>query len=106
MACQEPLGVESGNVTSEQFTASSVDGNFEAANAILNYEEAWVPATNDPYQWLQIDLHRQILVSGVVIQGTPDIERWVTRYHVEYALDGVWWENVTYENTSVEVCYL
>ena len=103
MACQEPLGIESGIVTSDQLTASSVYGSFDAANAILNHEGAWVPTTSDPYQWLQIDLHRQIWVSGIVIQGRPDVEEWVTRYHVEYTLDGVSWENVTDESTSAEV---
>ena len=104
MACHEPLGIEAGNVTGYQLTASSFYASFEADNAILNHEGAWVPATNDQHQWLQIDLYRQIFVSGVVIQGRSDIEEWVTRYHVEYALDGVFWEQVKDENTSTEVC--
>ena len=106
MACQEPLGIEFGNVTGEQLTASSFYGRFQAANAILNQEGAWVPAKNDQHQWLQINLHRQILVSGIVIQGRYDVERWVTRYQVEYALDGVSWENVTDESLLAEVCNL
>ena len=105
MECQEPLGIESGNVTAYQVTASSSHARFEAADAILNQEGAWVPATNDHNQWLQIDFHRQILVSGVVIQGRPDVYKWVTRYKVEYALDGVSWENVTDESNTAEVCY-
>ena len=106
MVCREPLGVESGNVTSDQFTASSFDGNHVPANAILNQEGAWIPAINDQNQWLQIDLHRQILVSGVVIQGRSDVENFVTRYQVEYALDGVSWETVTDESALDEVCNL
>ena len=98
VACQDPF-----NVTSEQFTASSVKGNFIAANAILNQQGAWVPAKNDQHQWLQVDLHRQVLVSGVVIQGRPDVKEWVTRYRVKYALDGVLWKLVKDESTSTEV---
>ena len=79
---------------------------FDAANAVLNQEGAWVPETNDQNQWLQIDLHRQLLVSGVVIQGRPDTKKWVTRYRVKYALDRVSWEFVKDENTSLEVCNL
>ena len=105
MACQEPLGIEFGNVTSDQLTASSFNGSFQAANAILNQEGAWVPATNDQHQWFQIDLYRQILVSGVVIQGRSYVKRWVTRYWVKYALDGVSWEDVT-DNSTSEVCNL
>ena len=104
VACQEPLGIESGNVTSDQLTASSLNGSFEAANAILNQEGAWVPATNDQDQWLQIDLYRQLLVSGVVMQGRPDVDEWVTTYRVEYAVDGVSWEFVKDGNTTIEVC--
>ena len=104
MACQAALGIEAGNVTSNQLIASSFYRSFEASNAILNQEGAWVPETNDQDQWLQIDLHRQSLVSGVVIQGRRDIEAWVTKYEVEYALDGVSWELVKDESTSAEVC--
>ena len=105
MACQKPLGIESGNVTGDQLTASSFYGSFEADNAILNHEGAWVPATNDQDQWLQIDLHRQMVVSGVVMQGRTDIEEWVTRYLVKSALDGVSWEYVRDERSSA-VCNL
>ena len=91
-------------MTSDQLTASSFKRSFQAANATLNQEGAWVPATNDQNQWFQVDLHRQILVSGVVIQGRSDIKEWVTRYQVQYALDGVSWENVAEESTSPEVC--
>ena len=78
VACQKPLGIESGNVTSDQLTASSFQKKvFQAANATLNQEGAWVPATNDQNQWFQVDLHRQILVSGIVIQGRSDIKEWV-----------------------------
>ena len=101
MACQEPLGV-----TNDQFTASSLDTNLPAVKAVLNQEIAWVPTINGQDQWLQIDLYHQILVSGVVIQGRPDMEEWVTRYRVEYALDGVSWELVKDESTSTEVCNL
>ena len=103
MPCQEPLGIESGNVTGDQLTASTF-GSFDATNAILNQKRAWVPATNNQTQWLQIDLHRQLLVSGVVIQGRPDTKEWVTRYQVKYALDGISWEFVTDTNASAEVC--
>ena len=106
MACQEPLGIESGYVTGEQLTASSFNGSFKAADAILNQKGAWVPATYDQNQWLQIDLHRQILVSGIVMQGRSDVQKWVTRYRVKYALDGVSWEDVTDKSTSAEVCNL
>ena len=106
LACQEPLGIESGNVTSDQFTASSFNGSLIAAYAIFNQKGAWVPVTNDQHQWLQIDFHRQILITGVVIQGRPDIEEWVTRYYVEYALHGFSWKLVKDENTENEVCIL
>ena len=106
LACQEPLGIESGKVTSGQFTASSFNESFIAANAVLNQKGSWVPTKSGQDQWLQIDLYRQLLVSGVVIQGRPDIEGWVTRYKVEYALDGVSWKNVRDENTKTEVCDL
>ena len=106
MVCREPLGVECGNVTSDQFTASSSNGSFQAANAILNHNGAWAPALNDQNQWLQIDLYRQIFVSGVVIQGRSDYKSFVTRYQVKYTLDGASWEDVRDDSSSAEVCNL
>ena len=92
-------------MTGDQLTASSVYSSFDATNAILNNQEgAWVAATNDLAQWLQINLYRQLLVSGVVIQGRPDVNEWVTTYLVEYAIDGVSWEFVRDGNTTIEVC--
>ena len=93
-------------MTSKQFKASGFAGKFKAANPVLNQEGSWVPTKNDQDQWLQIDLHRQVSVSGVVLQGRPDIKEWITRYQVEYALDGNSWENVTDEYAKIEVCDL
>ncbi|XP_072025093.1 uncharacterized protein [Amphiura filiformis] len=103
MPCQDQMGIEVGNITDGQLTASSVSGSLDAANARLNMNDGWVAGVNDQEQWLQINLYRQLLVTGVVLQGRGDAEEWVTTYNVEYGIDGVTWDYVRDDNETVEL---
>ena len=103
--CTDPLGVEGGNITDIQLSASSTSGSYIAANARLNQPDGgWVAASNDQTQWLAINLYRQHQVTAVVLQGKEDLDQWVTTYHVEYSTDGVSWSYVKDEINTVEVC--
>ena len=102
--CTDPLGIEEGNITDTQFSASSTSESYIAANARLNLPNGgWVAALNDQTQWLAIDLYRQHQVTGVVLQGKEDLDQWVTTYHVDYSTDGVTWSYVRDENNTLEV---
>ncbi|CAK8689351.1 lactadherin-like [Clavelina lepadiformis] len=97
------VGLKSGKVQDSDMTASSI---YSAAyhvklarldNAIqgcLNcpnsHVGAWEPRTASPAHWVQVDLRRPTLITGVVTQGRPatpgrpDLAYWVTSYKVAY----------------------
>ncbi|KAL9951704.1 hypothetical protein ACROYT_G044426 [Oculina patagonica] len=97
--CQGPLGVESGAISDTQITASSeysYHDFYAAKNGRLHFQEtqsaagAWVAATLDANQWLQIDLGSQhFRVTRVATQGRNGFDQWVTRYKLQYSNDKV-----------------
>ncbi len=57
--------------------------------------DSWTAANNDPpNEWIQVNLQQQTLVSGVITQGRPNFDQWVTDYTVEHSDDGIVWIDV------------
>ncbi|XP_067650638.1 mucin-5AC-like [Haliotis asinina] len=80
----------------DQFSAStSFDYSFEAARGRLdsvkqeNLAGAWMPRMNDKEQWIQVDLKHPEFITGVVTQGRPSMDHWVTKYTVLTSIDGI-----------------
>ena len=107
----DPLGMESGVISDTQITSSSdLSDTSTAIYARLNQlgdnngtEGAWIAATNDKNQWVEVNLYRQTIVTGVTMQGNPSSDKWVTSYKVEFSLDHDTWEYVHDENDIIEV---
>lgn len=55
-ACMEPLGMESGEITSEQITASSqYNPNWSPERSRLNYREnGWTPSHDNIKEWIEV----------------------------------------------------
>ena len=95
--CDGPLGLENGNITDGQLSASSEwDWNHGARCGRLNVQKqgglrgAWSSRRNDGNQWLQVDLFDEdAQVTGIATQGRADWNQWVTKYRLQYAVDGV-----------------
>ena len=103
--------MESNGISDTQITSSSdLSDKSTAIYARLNQvgekngtEGAWISATNDKNQWVEVNLYRQMVVTGVNMQGNPSSDKWVTKYKVEFSLDHVMWEFVPDENDIFEV---
>ena len=103
--------MESDVISDTQLTSSSdFSETSTAIYARLNQvgekngtEGAWVAATNDKNQWVEVNLYRQTVVTGVNMQGNPSSDKWVTRYKVEFSLDHVMWEYVPDKDGIFEV---
>ncbi|KAK6492242.1 neuropilin-1a isoform X1 [Huso huso] len=69
--CLEPLGMESGEITSDQIMCSSqYNANWSAEKSRLNYiENAWTPAEDSSKEWIQVDLGFLRFVSAIGTQG-------------------------------------
>ncbi|KAJ8725925.1 hypothetical protein PYW08_004108 [Mythimna loreyi] len=83
------------------FSASSVaSGLFQPQYAKLNGRPldvtagSWNPATQDKNQYIQVEFPRREPVYGVVLQGSPLFDQYVTSYYVLYGDDGVTFSTV------------
>ena len=102
--------MESGEIADERLSASTeLDDTTGAAKARLNNLAsngsvgAWIAGTDDLNQWLKVGLFRQINITGVMIQGRPSADQWVTKFKVETSLGNDIWTMLTEENGTEEV---
>ena len=95
--CKQALGMKSGDIYDRQISASSEwDSNHAAIQGRLFFlagsgkQGAWSAKQNNLDQWLQIDLLDQITkVTAVSTQGRNSASQWVTKYKLQYSVDGV-----------------
>ena len=88
--------MENGAISDRQITASSqLDANHTAIQGRLNFKAtvnkagSWSASSNDSSQWLQVDLGSQhTKVTRVATQGRDDTSQWVTKYNLQYRIDG------------------
>ena len=55
--------------------------------------------------FIQIDFHQHTIISGLVIQGDPDIDAWVSLFVVSYSTDCEHFRFVTSLNGTYKVSY-
>ncbi|KAJ8010318.1 hypothetical protein DPEC_G00073800 [Dallia pectoralis] len=95
--CSDPLGMESGEIASEQIMASSkYNLGWSSERARLNYyENAWTPGEDNNKEWIQVDLGFLRFVSAVGTQGAVSQETqkayWVKSYKVDVSSNGEDW---------------
>ncbi|XP_078572483.1 lactadherin-like [Branchiostoma floridae x Branchiostoma japonicum] len=104
----EPVGVDNTlqRIPATQLSASSAVSGGEPARGRLNYkpvsggEGAWVPEKQDREQWLQVDLGKELVVGGVVTQGSGEevSPSFVRSFHLSYSMTGEYW--ITYSNST------
>ena len=95
LECQKDLGMENGEISDRQITASSqLDASHAAIQGRLNLKatgnkaESWSAGSNDPSQWLQVDLGSpNTKVTRVATQGRNDPPQWVTKYKLQFSND-------------------
>ncbi|KAM3599721.1 uncharacterized protein V6R79_010309 [Siganus canaliculatus] len=93
--CLHGLGVEDGNVTDSQLSASSSSGSFTPNKARLNGASCWMPSGSATSSWIQVNLGEQKKVTGIVLQGCPQSDNWVTKYKLQHSADGSTWTDYT-----------
>ncbi|XP_078352346.1 EGF-like repeat and discoidin I-like domain-containing protein 3 [Oculina patagonica] len=100
--CRDALGMETGDISNGQTSASSQwNANNGAMYARLHIKETvyngggWSVGTNDGNQWLQIYLGSQSTkIAAVATQGKNGVHiQWVKTYKLQYGNDGL---NVQY----------
>ncbi|XP_030842312.1 uncharacterized protein LOC580443 [Strongylocentrotus purpuratus] len=97
-----PLGMMDGQIPDVFISSSSCHSKyFCTRHARLNYPSAsWLANRNDYEQWIKADLRAVYIVQGVITQGQPNFDQWVTRFTISHSLDGKTWAKVKDHCTS------
>nr|4DEQ_A Chain A, Neuropilin-1, Vascular endothelial growth factor A [Homo sapiens]4DEQ_B Chain B, Neuropilin-1, Vascular endothelial growth factor A [Homo sapiens] len=107
MKCMEALGMESGEIHSDQITASSqYSTNWSAERSRLNYpENGWTPGEDSYREWIQVDLGLLRFVTAVGTQGAISKETkkkyYVKTYKIDVSSNGEDWITIKEGNKPV-----
>ena len=52
----------------------------------------YFPATSS---WIQVNLGQTRKVTGIVIQGCPQYDYWITKFKIQHSMDGSAWTDYT-----------
>ena len=87
------LGIESGIIKDSQLVSkTSLNNDTDATHGRLNHPDgAWIAGIDDEDQWIEVRLLRQTTITGVLIQGNPTSDRWVTKFMITYSLNHIDW---------------
>ncbi|GCB61445.1 hypothetical protein scyTo_0011312 [Scyliorhinus torazame] len=96
--CNSPLGMESGQISNMQITATSSYsyGNWDAAQGRLNYHiNGWTPNEDTTREWIQADLGILKILTGIATQGAISVDTskvyFVSSYKLEVSSNGEDW---------------
>ncbi|XP_067232917.1 C-type mannose receptor 2-like [Chanodichthys erythropterus] len=90
--CLRGLGVEDGNVTNSMLSASSSLSGNGPDKGRLNGNSCWMPSAY-ANSWIQVNVGQLKKITGVVIQGCPSTEHWVTKFKIQTSTDGLSWND-------------
>ncbi|TSK16050.1 Neuropilin-1a [Bagarius yarrelli] len=108
--CLEPLGIESGDIPSQQIEASSeYNPSWSAQRSRLNnFENGWTPIEDSNKEWIQVDLGFLRFVSAIGTQGAISQETnkkyYVKSYKVDVSSNGEDW--ITLKEGSKQKVFL
>ena len=93
-ACDsQAIGLASGGrIPDDSFSASSIyNSRYQAKFGRLNGPKAWEARTNNPDEYLQIDLLYEYVICAVATQGNPPTnspaQEWTTEYKLRFSLN-------------------
>ena len=81
---------DSSVISNQRFSASSSLRGRSPSDGRLKGSNAWIPATDNNNDFLQIDLGSLYFVCGVATQGHPTNDHWTKTYKIKTSLDNVW----------------
>lgn len=106
--CDDPFGVESGELHSEQIALSSHNANIsiDEAKASLKLSSpiGWHPNLDSPNEYVVFDFLQLRNVTGIKTSG--GIMGWVSAYNIRYTQDMVVWNKILVANAIDEKLFL
>ncbi|KAM9377527.1 venom prothrombin activator pseutarin-C non-catalytic subunit [Pholidichthys leucotaenia] len=110
-SCSLPLGLQRRSIPDDNLSASSFHSSlvrtWSPHLARLHQEggaNAWRPKSNNPHEWLQVDLGKVKRITGVITQGARSLltQMMVTEFSVTVSRDKHSWSSVLEESTQQE----
>uniref|UniRef100_A0A6J0SW27 Coagulation factor V n=1 Tax=Pogona vitticeps TaxID=103695 RepID=A0A6J0SW27_9SAUR len=95
--CRLPMGLESGIIQDSQISASGHTGYWKPQLARLNGAgkyNAWsTEKKSNEHPWIQVDLQREVLITGVKTQGAMQMLKhlYIMDYFITYSKNGRKW---------------
>ena len=104
LSCRELLGMKNKDIHTSQISQSEsyLDG-IGYGSRLDRASGEWYPTDPLEDNWLQVDLLRQTIITGLITQGSSDLDHYLTGYKVITSLDGFNWDNVTDADGEFEV---
>ncbi|KAK7477015.1 hypothetical protein BaRGS_00031695, partial [Batillaria attramentaria] len=93
---QQPVGISSGGISNNAMTASSYQTKREPwTGRLYDTAGAWTPKVQNAYEWLQIDLGKQFIITKLHTQGRRGSDEYVSEFFLEFSDDGRTWRRYT-----------
>ena len=103
--------MQNGKIKPGDIQASSqYDHRHRPDNGRLHFQRtssrtgAWSSRINDKNQWFQVKFERAAKIRRVACQGRMDADQWVTKYTLEYSLDGKSWKDYGFNGKTTVGC--
>ena len=94
--------MESGAITDEQISFSSLEENEAKIVRLHHTGTTWIANKKDINQWLQVDLRAQNTeVTRVATQGSHQQKKRVKKYKLQYSNYGVRFQNYTEQGQTI-----
>lgn len=93
LMCDEPMGIDNGQMSPQQITVSSIKHGIKPAEAMkLSAKRGWNPNINSPNEFVHFDFMDARTLTGIKTKGGE--YGWVTAYNVLYSPDNLFWSKV------------
>ncbi|CAG5131018.1 unnamed protein product, partial [Candidula unifasciata] len=95
-AYQQRVGVEDGRIPDSALTASTSNAKRMPKDGRVGRSAgAWSPSIQNSFQWLQVDMGKQYIVTQLLTQGRQGSDEYVREYFLEYSDDSKTWRRYT-----------
>ncbi|XP_054829406.1 coagulation factor V [Eublepharis macularius] len=105
--CKIPLGLAGGIIQDSQISASGHKIYWEPKLARLDYTgryNAWSAEKKENGSWIQVDLRREVLITGIQTQGAKELTKhlYTEEYFIAYSKNGKRWRAFRGNSTGTQ----
>lgn len=80
--------------------------NWDTLGGEINRFDVGFVSSAATSSWIQVNLNQIRKVTGIVIQGCPQSDSWITKFKLQHSVDGATWTDYTADGTVSDVSAL